>query len=420
MPQRVSNFLLLCLLAIVVFDPSDSLTGLKKFAFLGLLLWWLTLRIASTGVPRLSPAAIGLFLAFGVVLPGMSMLSYYLQGGDLESYAGGLQTFVGFLSLFLLVIVSSLKVSFLEIFNEVLTAQAFATIALSAFLYLNADWVTPVTLFGYDQGFLWLNPKAYGGFEFQQIFFKTAPFMVLPVAYYSSRVFRPQIGLPLLDIALLIVCALGLFISGTRANIMFSVLIPVYFAARRMRNSTSSQKLLVGLLLVSFAAMIALNLDVIGAMFDTKEESNSVKLGYWDDYVNIFSDTWVLMFGQGIGVTQYFNSLGLDLQITEVTLLELVRNFGIIIACAYIVFWCAPIVLLRRRQRNLHWLLIGYGAYLLISVSNYFILSSTGMVLLSIVYSAALSHRVRGQRRARTRSEATPRPSFGAPVGTDP
>jgi uncharacterized BrkB/YihY/UPF0761 family membrane protein len=186
-----------------------------------------------------------------------------------------------------------------------------------------------------------------------------------------------------------------------------------------MRNSTSSQRLLVVLFLVSFASMIALNLDVIGAMFDSKEESNSVKLGYWDDYANIFSDNWVLMFGQGIGVTQYFNSLGLDLQITEVTLLELVRNFGVIIACAYIVFWCVPIVLLRRRRRDLHWLLIGYGAYLLISLSNYFILSSTGMVLLSIVYSAALSTRTREQKQARTPSEAMPRPSFSAPVGTD-
>jgi hypothetical protein len=137
--------------------------------------------------------------------------------------------------------------------------------------------------------------------------------------------------------------------------------------------------------------LFAANAGILITMLDPSEYSNAVKLGYWDDYVKIFSDPVVLFFGQGIGALHYFDSLGMDLRITEVTLLELVRSFGLIMAFAYLVFWIAPLILLRRaRFRDCHWLWVAYASYLLISMSNYFILSSSGMVLLSVVYGECL------------------------------
>ncbi len=387
---RITSLLLVGLLVIVVFDPSDSLTGLKKYLFLALLVWWLMHRVSGKKAPKIRPAALLIFFLFGFLFPFLSIASYYFQGNDFTDYEG-LSTLVGFLSLALLVIISSIQVSAIDIFIKTLTAQAFATLGVAAVLSLNPALISPVTIFGYDQGFLWINAKNYGGLEFLQVFFKTAPFMVLPTAYYASIYFSLSTERTARTVLLLAVCCLALMISGTRANMAFAILIPAYFAFRSLKRAKSSRLVIILVFILSTLAMTVIGIDVIVAMLDPQEESNAVKLGYWNDYVSIFSNPMVLLFGQGIGVVQYFSSLDLDLRITEVTLLELVRNFGIFIAIAYIFFWLAPVFLLKQsRFQHYRWLMVGYISYLLISISNYFILSSTGMILLSIVYSVCL------------------------------
>ena len=388
--SRITSLLLAGLLVVVVFDPSDSLTGLKKYIFLALLVWWLLLRISTKRPPQIRPAALLIFFFFGFLFPSLSIVSYYFQGNDFTDYEG-FRTLIGFLSLAFLVIISSMHTSTINIFIKVLTGQAIATLGVTAVLTSNPALIAPVTIFGYDQGFLWINAKNYGGLEFLQIFFKTAPFMVLPTAYYASIYFSMSNERTARALLLLAICCLALLVSGTRANMAFAILIPAYFAIRSLKRANLSRLVIVLVFAIATLTMILVGIDIIVAMLDPQEESNAVKIGYWSDYVNIFSNPTVLLFGQGIGVVQYFSSLDLDLRITEVTLLELVRNFGMFIAIAYLVFWLAPIVLLRHPSfQHYNWLLVAYVSYLLISISNYFILSSTGMILLSIVYSVCL------------------------------
>jgi hypothetical protein len=387
---RISSLLLISLFFIVVFDPSDSLTGLKKYFFLALLFWWLLLRVGTKAPPPILPAVILIFLYFGLIFPILSILSYYLQSGNTSDYEG-FTTLVGFLSLALLILISSMRVPALDLFLKVLTIQAIITLGLYVYLSLNPALIDLITVFGYDQGFLWINTKDYGGLQFLQIFFKTAPFMVLPVAYYSSQYFNTSRDHKGLDLILLAICSFALLISGTRANMAFAVLIPAYFAVRGIRRAKLVHRILVVFVLGMLVSLLVSNIDILIAMLDPKEESNAVKLGYRDDYIKIFSNPWVLFFGQGIGVVHYFESLGMYLRLTEVTPMELVRNFGIFMAFAYLVFWIAPLFLLKHtRFRDYHWLWIAYASYLVISMSNYFILSSTGMVLLSIIYSVCL------------------------------
>lgn len=387
--SRVSALLLTSLFFVVVFDPSDSLTGLKKYLFLLLLSWWLLLRTRINKQPRILPASLLIFIFFGLVFPTLSIFSYYLQGGDFEEYEG-FSTLVGYLSLMLLVIFSSMREPTVHFFVKVLTVQALVTIGLFALLSLNSALIETITTFGYDHGFLWINAKSYGGFHFLQIFFKTSPFMVLSLAYFSEKCFSLRSSNPI-TFVLLITSCLALLISGTRANIAFAVIIPGYFAIQNFRWGSFSLKICTLFALCFLLALLLVNVDILIAMLDPSEESNSVKLGYWGDYLKIFSDPVVLIFGQGIGVVHYFESLGMDLRITEVTLLELVRNFGIFMAIGYLAFWIAPLIMLsKNRFADYNWLRIAYASYLLISMSNYFILSSTGMVLLSIVYGVCL------------------------------
>lgn len=386
----ISAFLLCSFFLVVVFDPSDSLTGLKKYIFFALMSWWLLQQFITKKPPQILPSAMWITAIFGLFFPLLSIISYYIQGGDFVDYEG-FSNLIGFLSLTLLILITSMKELSLKLFRWILTVEVFMTVFLYLILSILPDFTESVTLFGYAKGFLWINAKSYGDFQFLQIFFKTAPFMVLPTAYYADRYFNFSNTRNARTLFMLSACCLALLISGTRANMVIALFIPAYFGIRSLLFASFTQKILFFILLFILFVFLLTNIDIILAMLDPEEFSNNVKLGYLNDYMRIFSDPIVLLLGQGIGVIHHFESLGLDLQITEVTLLELVRNFGLIIATGYIAFWIAPLILLRQdRLRQYRWLRVGYASYLLISMSNYFILSSTGMVLLSVVYCVCL------------------------------
>lgn len=391
--ELISSWILMSLFFVVIFDPSDSLTGLKKPIFLVLIFWWILLCTNSKRPREISLIATSVAIAFGALLPLLSVLSFFLQGSSSIEYQGFV-VIQGYLSLSLLILINSIDVKALHLFVKATTVLAFVTVGLYLFLNLHLEFVEPVTLFGYAFGFLWINPKDYGGFQFTQIFFKTAPFLAIPVAYFSQKYFEWHSDNKSLTFILLGISSLAMFISGTRANMLFAVLIPTYFFIRSLNRSTQFTKIFAMLVLGTTFGVILANFDIIISMLDPNEFSNSVKLGYWDDYIKIFSDPITMLFGQGIGASHYFESLGVELLITEVTLLELLRNFGLFIALAYLGFWIAPLILISyKRPNQLRWLWVAYGAYLVISMSNYFLMSSTGMVFLSIVYNECLKRR---------------------------
>jgi hypothetical protein len=392
MRNHISTLLLSGLLVVVVFDPSDSLSGLKKYFFVSLMIFSAWLYLASEPQIRISVPALVVALAYGVFLPTLSIFSYYLQGGHSSDYEG-LSSLIGFFSLMLLIVLKSLEWKASRLFIKVLDIQAMATAALYVILNSYPDLIEPVTIYGYDHGFLWINQKEYGSLGFLQIFFKTAPFMVFPAAYHAFLFFSGREQARTQHLFLLVISCLALLISGTRANIVFAFIIPAYFAVVRLERAGVPTLVYLAPTVAVLLGLLLTNSEVLSAMLDPNEFSNSVKLGYWEDYGKIFTNGLVLFFGQGIGVIHHFESLGLDLKLTELTLFELVRNFGLLGAIAYVFFWLAPLYILRKIEfQELSWMRVAYACYLVISMSNYFILSSTGMVLMSIIYANCLYH----------------------------
>lgn len=390
--SRIEALLIGGLLTIVVFDPSDKITGLKKYFFALIAVYWLFYRFTARRLRPINISAFIIVVLFGFLFPALSICSYYLQGASSANYEG-FGVFIGLTSIAFLLIIDSFKLDSVKIFLQVLNIQAFATLLIFIISVLAPEQAYNIKEFGYEKGFLWINDKEFGGWRFLQVFFKTAPFMMLPLAFYCQRLFDPRSQQPRSSLLMAVIVAIALFISGTRANMVFAIIIPIYFALKNLRK-LSSVFTIFALLLVSVLMLIVLdNRTIAYAMLDPYEESNSVKLSYFSDYAEIFADPKVLFFGQGIGVVQYFHSLGLELRITEVTPLELIRNFGVLVGAAYFVFWIAPIILLRRVEgrEDFHWLWVAYLSYLITSMTNYFILSSTGMILLSIVYHICLS-----------------------------
>ena len=74
--------------------------------------------------------------------------------------------------------------------------------------------------------------------------------------------------------------------------------------------------------------------------------------------------------------------------LTEWTYLELIRYFGILALVIIYIFYRPLVNLWKNFQNNLSYTLFwAYLAYLLIAGTNPLLLSSTGMVVLLIVYS---------------------------------
>jgi hypothetical protein len=111
------------------------------------------------------------------------------------------------------------------------------------------------------------------------------------------------------------------------------------------------------------------------------EVSNSIKIGFLKDYIDIFSDFSNLLFGQGLGAYYFWESRGYSFYITELTYLELIRNFGLFFGLFFISLLFFPFFY-GRGERNKPFL-IGYAFYLFIAIFNPLIFSSVGLIFLA-------------------------------------
>jgi hypothetical protein len=122
-------------------------------------------------------------------------------------------------------------------------------------------------------------------------------------------------------------------------------------------------------------------------MLNPAEESNSVKIGMLNDYYRVFSDPVYLLFGQGLG--SYFNTSlrGMESYITELTYLEVFRNFGLLLGLVMMFLITYPIIYTFYIDTtfNIKHVVVGYITYLIMNATNPLLFSSGGMLILSIL-----------------------------------
>jgi hypothetical protein len=148
-----------------------------------------------------------------------------------------------------------------------------------------------------------------------------------------------------------------------------------------------------------FIAVAALMIIIVGSnwsaiqnMLSSKETSNGIKITFLDRYFDIFSNMPILIFGQGLG--SYFHSSRGLVSNSELTYLEIVRRFGLILSTIIFVMLLSPLtILITKKYRDYHYIFLCYLFYLVISATNPLLMSSTGMLFLSIVLYKTFSLR---------------------------
>jgi hypothetical protein len=383
-----ANLFLLFLVA--VFDPADRVTHLKVPLFVSLwVIFVLDWLISKQSMAPVAGSMLIYILMFAVVLPLTSILLYFLRGGPSAPY-DGFQYLKSYLFLTLAAILVTKRIDAVRSLSIVLTILSVAILAMEVFTYNDQGLTQFLWVVGDSSGIFAIGTRTYADLSYSYAYFHAAPLLVLSLAYFSYRTITSELTARYLNLALLVLNLAAMLCSGTRNDIIFGLLTPllvfIWYSSKTHRFA------IFALLLVGAAILGTYGTDIVQAMFDPGNESNAIKLAHVKDYSVLFSNPKILFFGQGLGSYFYSSGFGTETSITELTYLEFIRSFGLILATVYYGLLLYPIAKLRDEKfRNSHYLVVAYSAYLIICVANPLLVSSTGMLLLSIVAARAFS-----------------------------
>ena len=386
MKRKAILLLLFCLLLVAVFDPADQIFHIKVPLFVAV--WVLTtvnyfLRKCPSTVPlNLLIYVIG----FSVLIPLWSICWYFSQNGALDGY-DGFNYLKGYLFLTLCIPLTLEEIDVKPMFCLILTVQA----VLAAFIYI-ITLRSPVAFaavygFGSEYGVFVHTDRTYGEMHISQPYFVTSPLLVIAISYFTFKCVVSKGRKRILYLLLLIINVVGMLRSGTRNNMIASImtflLVWLWYSKKKVFLACSMVLLL--------AALAFMQWGTIQAMMSPDDVSNAVKVQFVRDYMLLLSEPKTLLLGQGLGAA--FNSTERGyVTISEITYMELLRSYGILFGVPMLLGLFYPLKrLMMHRWKPVHFLYIGYAVYLYLCTANPLLVSSSGMLVFSIVLAATFS-----------------------------
>lgn len=313
----------------------------------------------------MSPALLAYSIAF-ILIPLASVALYWLRNGG-EPYEG-FALLKGYLLIGLAPMLALNRIDLMPALCTVLTVLALTIIGTFIALWIEPDFYVALSIFGATSGVVVLDTREYGSdLSLLQVYYVTSPMLAISIAYYfvcaSTASRRAQRLRCWLLTALSIV---GMLLAGTRNNMLVSGLLPVALFVLCSRHRTIGTFL--GIFALAAAAILYAN--ELAAFLDPTEFSNRIKLALLRDYARAFENPTDLLLGQGLGAYHYWEAKSESYYISELTYLELIRNFGVFGAAAMITLLCIPIWLSFKSHRRLREKAIatGYLFYLLMCI----------------------------------------------------
>lgn len=400
---RLNLFLLL---VVAVIDPSDLLVHAKVPLFIGVwVLFLISVVISRSGQYQVPGKLCWYLFIFVVLLPFIGMLVYALRGNGMEGYEG-FQYYKSYLFLTLCIPLAIKRIDLVRPLSLILSALSVVIILLDVVTAIDETLRLPLAAFGDAFVVFSLTDRSYGSLSYRALYFHTSPLLVIPIVYFCYQLLhstgwaKSGNGLFLI----LNVCAMAL--SGTRNNMIVALVAPLmifaWYKGPRMRLAIAA--------LLVFAIVAGFSFGVFQAMFSADDNSNATKLGHVHDYSVLFSDWRTLLFGQGLGASFFSTAWGTHVTLTELTYLELIRNYGILLASVFYVLILLPLrVLADPKMRAEHYLFLGYVCYLYLCSGNPVLLSSTGMLVLAIVLFKTFCNSAQAPLRRTVASIGLPR-----------
>ena len=365
-----------------VFDPADKMFHMKLPLF---CVCWVVMLIKLMVQRRQTviPFRMLLYLLLILLLPMLSITYYkFLNVTGPDDSFQYLKAYL-FITFTLVLYWSSIDIT--TTFCYVLSVLSAVIIAIFFLISSNPTLFGLLFEFGQEYGCLALGQRQYGTVVFKTIFYKTSPMIAISIAYFVFMTTTQRGANKILYLLLAALNIFAMYLAGTRNNIIVAVCLPLLIVVARSRHAKTA---LVSLLFIAAFISTFFIGDVLKEMFDPSDVSNAVKIAYLNDYREIFSNPVLLFFGQGLGSYNYWTVLADYTSVTELTFFEIFRNFGLIAGSLLLLLILYPLRQIRFKKGTLYeTLLFGYGSYLLMSFSNPFLFSSSGMLVLSMVVS---------------------------------
>lgn len=376
--DRFVYFLLLAFVVVCIFDPADRMLHAKVPLFV--VLWAVTLpRILTSLGTADFPLRSTTYVAVFVAIPALALLRYGLVNGELPQQAFPL--FKAYLLISLAIVLVVHRADLIPMLSATLVALACLVIVVFLAIQLDYSLYNTLKRGGTNLGMFYLDERAYGNFLLLQVFFTTSPMLVVAIAYYFDRAMSMQImAQRLFFFALTSVSIVGMFLAGGRNNIIVSLLLPFLLWPLYTRRPGLTALCSIG----GVTILVVLFMGHLKAFLDPAEISNNIKLITVGDYLQILSDPATLLFGQGLGVDYNWSARG-KFFLTELTYLELIRNFGVfggLIIMALLVLPLTSAIFLPTSRRNKA-LALAWFLYLVMSASNPILFSSMGILILA-------------------------------------
>ncbi len=211
-----------------------------------------------------------------------------------------------------------------------------------------------------------------------------APFLFVPyclflVSFLKTRRIRDLLALILLSVVIVI--------SASRGLILGSMLASAYLVVHRMRPSRQVISICAG---VGLGIFIAAYLMARTTIFSAADESNSIKIWHVVSFVDHMNPAR-LFFGEGLAATYFSIGNNAVVPQTEITLLDMVRYFGLPLTA---LLYAALLFPTSRRScytGDNRAAVVLFSLYLLIAMTNPVLFNSYGLVVVIWYWSRILA-----------------------------
>lgn len=325
-----------------------------------------------------------IFIFFSVFLPVYGISVAIFRGGF------GAQEFIDTSYIAAGVLFSTSIMYLYAIEPEKLIKRIIIALRILAYLIFIVQILSAIQIF---QEFVWfwvsnevaaIGRREYAGIEFPYIYFYASPMLFTLLVYSAwNAISRPSLK-NFLD---LFVTLIALVLSGTRANILlsfFALFLVVVWKAKYSKTARTMVVVFMACYIIGFIYLF----DLIAAFFSSSDKSNSAKIQYLITYAGIFNNPIDLIFGQGFNAHAWSNSASNmiveDASKTELTYLEFIRVFGLIVFMIFILTIVMVIMKLNSTANQWRWLSPALAMLILVANLNPYLFSTNGMLLLGL------------------------------------
>ena len=368
-----------------VFDPVGDVFGLRYLALVSAVACLGFSGVFLQLFGRAAPFRNATILYLSFVMPSYGFFVYAVRGGFAAALRDTSYAAAGLLLLFSLLYKNEhlCRVGLRAmVFPLRLLVLVVIVMYLTTVSNLSGDWIQ----FFVEGQVALVSTREYAGRIFPYVYFVASPMLIYLIAYELHGL---SSGFKIKKAVICGASIIAFGLSGTRAHMLLAVVFPFLFYVL----SYGRNKLIY--VAISFSLVVLtiqfLNVETLNALFSVREASNAAKVSMLTNYSEVLNDPMTLTFGQGYNAHAWSFSLremiAMEVQAskTELTYLELVRVYGMLIAVPFFLLLGGLVYKLSRVPLQYRWLYPAFLIYLIDSSVNPYLFSTNGILPLGLI-----------------------------------